>query len=139
MDFLIEYAPLILLGVGIFLKVRGAKEKLEKSARNGQPQAMGEVFPQVETVDDDSVYPAGGLGPAPTFPTFNDILNRDKHRDKNYKEMPCVAPAAKKAAAEEKPMPRQPKPAADGSRPSLSTRSAAKRAFISSEIFNRKY
>ena len=132
MDFLIEYAPLILLGVAVFLKVRGAKEKLEKSARSGQPKAMGEVFPEVE-------IPAGDLGPAPTFPTFKDILNRDKHRDKNYKEMPRVAPAAKKAIAEEKPMPRQPKPAADGSRPSLSTRSAAKRAFISSEIFNRKY
>ena len=132
MDFLIEYAPLILLGVAVFLKVRGAKEKLEKSAHSGQPKAMGEVFPEVE-------IPAGDLGPAPTFPTFKDLLNRDKNRDKNYMEKPRVAPAPKKAIAEEKPSPCRSNPVAHDCKPSLSTRSEAKRAFISSEIFNRKY
>lgn len=135
MDSLLEFLPMLLVGIGIWTSVSSKKDK----EQNGTPQAekprrspFGEVFPELETPDELQGRPA----------PVQDVSVESPNS--NIDPMPSFEPQTVSVAAmESAPVRREDnaatQPVARHSRLSLRTKSEVKRAFIYSEVLNRKY
>ena len=124
-DFLKEIWPAaIIIAISIFSGIRNASKMPERKqdAQQPQPDTLDENFPEVEVFESPFVHPSETATPRPSF---------EKRRPS--KEYVSVKSATKPVDVPEAPA------AERGAKVAFKGKNDAKKAFIYSEILNRKY